>query len=320
MGVSNETPFGPLYIPPENYLPLGLHRVVTKVCKECDEELVFSSGPDGSLIGTCEKCGYTEKIQVSSEPEEADDIVHGASGRRLPVDGDDEDDEEEDDESEDDIIESSEGPSRPTSGCRSCGASLTFAEIEGGDVVGTCGECGKEFRFALVTPGRPQRESRDRGYGGGGFGGGESRRGRSPGGRQGGGWGDRRGPSFREGGGNQRGCRQCGAPLTFNTNEDGTVTGSCTSCDNTFTLPPRREGGGGGFRSRGGFGGGGYRGGGGRGPPRGGGGYRSGGGYGGGRRDSDRRGGGGGGSYRGGGGGYGGGSNFKRKKRREDYD
>ncbi|MGI0131770.1 MAG: hypothetical protein ACREDK_01545 [Thermoplasmata archaeon] len=82
-----------------------------------------------------------------------------------------------------------------------------------------------------------------------------------------------------------RPCRQCGAPLKFETNADQTVTGRCEACGNEFTLPPRRDdrrggtgrsygrsggtsrfSGGGGGRSR--FGGSSYRGR--SGPPRGG--------------------------------------------------
>jgi hypothetical protein len=54
-----------------------------------------------------------------------------------------------------------------------------------------------------------------------------------------------------------RPCRECGAPLRFETNEDGGVTGTCDSCGNRFTLP-RREGGdrrsGGGGREGGSYG------------------------------------------------------------------
>jgi hypothetical protein len=38
-----------------------------------------------------------------------------------------------------------------------------------------------------------------------------------------------------------RPCRQCGAPLSFTTGEDGLLTGECAQCGNRFTLPARRE-------------------------------------------------------------------------------
>jgi hypothetical protein len=47
-----------------------------------------------------------------------------------------------------------------------------------------------------------------------------------------------------------RPCRECGGPLQFTTSPEGLVTGTCGSCGNRFTLPPRREGGGGGGRPR----------------------------------------------------------------------
>jgi hypothetical protein len=38
-----------------------------------------------------------------------------------------------------------------------------------------------------------------------------------------------------------RPCRECGGPLAFSTNPDGTVEGVCQACGNRFTLPPRRD-------------------------------------------------------------------------------
>ncbi len=283
------------------------------VCSECGEVLSFSQEENGRLVGTCEACGFTMTVAAET-PKPGQDGKKEAGKEGLPdeeetaseeteepEEGDEDDDEQEDDEGEE-TEESprrrAHGPKRARSGCRSCGGALTFEEDPQGDVQGSCSECGSTFRFVLALPDRP-RFSEDRGRGGFGGGGGRDRR-----------------PSFRQGMGGaggrpQRGCRLCGAPLRFETSDDGTVTGMCTECDNKFTLPRRREegrGGGGGGYGRGG--GGGY----GRGGGGGGGGFRSrfGGSSGGrsfgeGRRESR--------------GGFGGGreGGFRKRRRRDDY-
>jgi len=40
-----------------------------------------------------------------------------------------------------------------------------------------------------------------------------------------------------------RPCRECGGPLRFSTDADGSLVGECPKCGNRFTLPPRRESG-----------------------------------------------------------------------------
>jgi len=147
---------------------------------------------------------------------------------------------------------SSAQASGPATGpeCAECGSVLTVSAREDGMLEVSCSEC--ETTTTFVPEGSaPPRPPRDRGDRGGRY---ERPRGR---------------PSMDEGRPNARPCRQCGAPLTFTTDDTGTLIGECASCGNRFTLPARREGGFGGDRR----GGGGY---GGRGPPRygrGGGGY-----------------------------------------------
>jgi DNA-directed RNA polymerase subunit M/transcription elongation factor TFIIS len=151
--------------------------------------------------------------------------------------------------------------------CSECGSALTVEASADGSLEVRCAECETVARFVpegakSTSPDeRPaRREFRDRG---------DRPRGGAP---------------------NSRPCRQCGAPLTFTTDENGQLTGECSSCGNRFTLPPRRDnfsGGGSrgppryGGRSSGGYNRGGS--GGGRGWSSGGSGYRGGG------RSSDRR-------------------------------
>jgi hypothetical protein len=154
--------------------------------------------------------------------------------------------------------------------CSECGGGLTVEATSDGSLEVRCAECETVAKFVPegakpeITDERPpRREFRDRGDRGG----------------------DRGGDRQRGGAPNSRPCRQCGAPLTFTTDENGQLTGECSSCGNRFTLPPRRDNfsGGGrsgppryGGRSSGGYSRGGSGGGGGRGWSSGGSGYRGG--------------------------------------------
>lgn len=142
--------------------------------------------------------------------------------------------------------------------CSECGSALTVEASTDGSLEVRCPECETVARFVpegAKTEDRddrpPRREFRDRG---------DRPRGGAP---------------------NSRPCRQCGAPLTFTTDENGQLTGECSSCGNRFTLPPRRDRFSGGGRSGppryGGRSSGGYNRGGGRGWSSGGSGYRGGG-------------------------------------------
>ncbi|SRR5579871_122233 len=146
-----------------------------------------------------------------------------------------------------------------------CEGTVSLAIEDAGRLVGTCSDCGSEFVFTLEHEGAAGEEAEE-----------EEAPPRPPF-RRPAPRGER--PSFDREAPRGRPCRKCGGTLRFETGDDGNVTGTCTSCGNTFTLPPRRDDrGGGGYRGGGGSyrggGGGGYRGGGGggrfRGPPRGG--------------------------------------------------
>lgn len=108
------------------------------------------------------------------------------------------------------------GGDRPR--CEDCGSTLTFRITEGRGVEGICPGCQSKFGFAPTGEGAgsgpPTRAPR----------------GRPSAGRD----SDFDSPRTRP-------CRECGGPLRFSTNPDGTVAGECSSCGNKFTLPPRRE-------------------------------------------------------------------------------
>lgn len=106
----------------------------------------------------------------------------------------------------------------PSSGplCTLCGARLEISASPGG-LTGVCSGCSTSFQFLLLSG----DEGADRGP----F--------RRPGFRQ----------NNREvaAGTRARPCRNCGGPLQFTTSPEGLVTGTCASCGNRFTLPPRQE-------------------------------------------------------------------------------
>lgn len=161
------------------------------------------------------------------------------------------------DSTADEPVGSVAGPSIATAlagpPCSVCGAALTVTASAGGlDAV--CSGCSSTFQFVLRSDAEPPpRRAPSRG-------------------------------SFRNedqggyGAPRARPCRECGGPLQFTTSPEGLVTGTCASCGNRFTLPPRRDdrgpsrggrpGGRGGYaprpRSGGGWGRGGER----TGPPR----------------------------------------------------
>ncbi len=233
---------------------------MTKTCPDCGGDLAIRENEDGSQSAVCQVCGNSFDVTAAGAPPASEGAGPDAGSRPEAPEGDegsDEEDEEEERPRPPRPRFRTRGPEGPgegergfTRGCRKCGEALTFEENEEGKVIGTCSQCSTQFTFQLNRPAPPRRA-----------GGWERPR---PQGR--GGWG-------REEAAPRRGCRECGAPLRFTPNEDGSVTGTCTSCGNQFTLPPR-ESRGEGAGGRGGYG----RGGGGYGRREGGGG-RPGGGY-----------------------------------------
>jgi putative hemolysin len=112
--------------------------------------------------------------------------------------------------------------------CASCGEPMFVTVASPTMIEARCTGCDAELKFVASTGReRPMREER----------------------------GGRGRPSAPMGA--ARPCRECGGPLSFSTEADGTVVGSCASCGNRFSLPARREprdGDRGGYGRGGGFG------------------------------------------------------------------
>ncbi len=117
-------------------------------------------------------------------------------------------------------------PPEGTPECAECGQPLAFRAQSDGSIEARCDEC--ETTAVYVAQGG-EEEAEERPARGG------------PRGRPRGGPEDRESPRSRP-------CRQCGAPLRFTTNEEGSLVGECDACGNRFVLPPRRDFGPGGGR------------------------------------------------------------------------
>jgi hypothetical protein len=113
-------------------------------------------------------------------------------------------------------------PSGPP--CSLCGAPLAISATAAG-LSAVCSGCSSSFQFVLRSDTDPPFR---RSAGRGGYRSADRNSSEAP---------------------RARPCRNCGGPLQFTTSPDGLVTGTCASCGNRFTLPPRREDGG---RPRGG--------------------------------------------------------------------
>jgi hypothetical protein len=157
----------------------------------------------------------------------------------------------------------------PPAPCWECGGPLTLTFLPGPAIEARCDACDTTTRLAAAPAGgrsfeteeAGEEESDDEEEDEEGEGEESPRPGRGPP-RAGPRGRPPRGPSGpRFGGGersfrpNARPCRQCGGPLDFDTNEDGSVTGRCRSCGNTFTMRPREEQGPRSFARRPGWGG-----------------------------------------------------------------
>lgn len=211
-------------------------------CPDCGADVEFTSRPAQLRTGACSACGHAFALfedPTGTSPGAVSGLIAASAPAAAPP-----------------------APAEATAGaipCPQCEGPLTLSARGEGRIVGVCADCEVETVFTIEAGEEEAEETRPR---------------RAPPSR----------PRFTPGGPDRgeaprsRPCRECGAPLRFSTNPDGTVQGECTSCGNRFTLPPRTydRGGGGGFRGRFGPRGGSDRGGGfqrgsggrfGRGPP-----------------------------------------------------
>lgn len=211
---------------------------MAKSCPDCGAAVEYQTRSIQLLEGTCASCGHAAVLAAPL-------AVDGADGERAAV-----------------------GSAAPVAPCWECGAALTFQVHPDRSVDAVCSGCGVATHLTqggvrdspgegeadeeddeeeasedeVRTPRRPMRASA----------------GRFPP-RPAGRWEDRpRGPRRDDERSDRppaRPCRQCGGPLEFSQNDDGTVTGTCRSCGNTFTMRPREDRPDRGFARRPGWGG-----------------------------------------------------------------
>ena len=191
--------------------------IMSGSCPDCGAEVEFTTRPAQLRVGACSACGHS--FALFEDPSgTSPGAVSGLIATSVPG-------------------ATPPSPAEASGGaipCPQCEGSLTLRASGEGRIVGVCADCEAETVFTVETGEEEEAEEP------------RARRGPPARGRFSGGGMDRgEGPRSRP-------CRECGAPLRFSTNPDGTVQGECTSCGNRFTLPPRTydRGGGGGFRGR----------------------------------------------------------------------
>ncbi len=175
---------------------------MTQTCPDCGTSVEYVERAAQVLTGKCADCGHAFTILQSTSDEASNLPVRTAKGVRAPADAGD--------------ATSEVAGDRPK--CDDCGSTLAFRITEGRGVEGICPGCQSKFAYVLsggeVESAPRMRPPRDRPSGG-------------------------RDSDY--GAPRSRPCRECGGPLRFATNPDGTVGGECSACGNKFTLPPRRD-------------------------------------------------------------------------------
>lgn len=182
-------------------------------CPACGGSVDLAERPLPVLNGVCPNCSREVFLLAPGGPVPRPTAAEGATSE----------------EAESEAPAAAAGLSIPHPG-DDCDGNILLTAGGPDRLTGTCDDCGEEFTFVLSGGEEAEEEERPM---------------RRPAPRF-------RAPREMERGGGRfdqerpaRPCRQCGGPLTFETGEDGTVTGRCSSCGNTFTLPRRREGRGG---------------------------------------------------------------------------
>ncbi|HEV2165708.1 MAG TPA: hypothetical protein VGS23_01825 [Thermoplasmata archaeon] len=213
---------------------------MAKSCPDCGADVEYRARQVEILEGTCPGCGHSAVV-VAPPTGPASEGEMGAAAASAPA--------------------------PPTAPCWECGAALAFTVHPDHSVDAVCTSCNAATHLAMAVPegeGAAEEDEeeteddedeeslppprRPRMGAGGRFPPRGPRRfdrdARPP--RRDTSFGDR--PPARP-------CRQCGGALEFTKSEDGTVTGSCRSCGNTFTMRPREDRPSRGFDRRPGWGG-----------------------------------------------------------------
>jgi hypothetical protein len=159
------------------------------------------------LNGNCKSCGRAHTILQHSPATGSDLESSGPEGAGRPA---------EEGPRAERIVDVAPPTGVPT--CDVCGSLLSFRAPSGRAIDATCSGCGSTHAYIRAgTEGRGPRRIRAT----------ES----APGADASRGYSSSR----------ARPCRECGGPLRFSTNPDGTTSGECGSCGNRFTLPRRRD-------------------------------------------------------------------------------
>ena len=189
---------------------------MAKACPHCGSEVAYSETEARLLTGTCAGCGSAVTVVAGVGVAPGTSNTTPETGGALPT---------------------LDGPR-----CEECDSVLVIRSNGAEGLSADCPECETTLTFVLAGGDAGPEEARDEDDGE------EAPPIRAP---PRGRLGDRpRGPGRGAMGPAARPCRQCGAPLTFSTDEEGNLVGECASCGNRFTLPPRREGG---YRDRGAY-------------------------------------------------------------------
>jgi Zn finger protein HypA/HybF involved in hydrogenase expression len=188
-------------------------------CPHCGGSVEYSEAEARLLTATCDGCGKSLTVVSGVGVVPGDGTVAPAGAVGTPA-----------------------APTPPAGlACAECGGPLTLELSDDEELTVECPACATTVTFVRAGPDDEEEddesdEDDDRPR--------PARPPMRPPGRQG--WS---GPPDRGRGGDfdrprARPCRQCGAPLTFSTSEDGSLVGECEACGNRFTLPRRTDGGG----------------------------------------------------------------------------
>lgn len=174
-------------------------------CPGCGAAVEFAPRTVHAVHGTCAACGGTFTVLESGSGMSPPGVPIEAGVPESPPAAD--------------IGGSASGRGAgapPGPPCAQCGTPLALRSWTADLARAVCPDCGATIEYRTMSLPRAPR-----GRPGGGF--------------------EARGSPRDLSAPRSRPCRECGGPLTFSTDASGVVTGSCASCGNRFTLPPRSD-------------------------------------------------------------------------------